>query len=217
MGLAIFGHRFFGNDLVSQLIQCSYCFHRLFDGVLAAVLVVLIARLDGLCCMASVAVYNHLAGIYAAVSNHQIGGVMILTAGFHADAEIGLNQVILQQRKNAIFSATFLVGHKIKHNAALGVKPHLLEELYRHQSRTVASLHIAGAPAINKAVFDFARPCIVIGIVCLGSRKHVHMSVEQKGFPFPVPFPLSDKIGTIFLVLIGIHLNIQFIQPLFHG
>ena len=38
--------------------------------------------------MAAIAVYDDLAGINAPVSDHQVGGVMVLTAGLHADLSL---------------------------------------------------------------------------------------------------------------------------------
>ena len=96
MGLTVFCHRFFGNDLVGQLVQGGYRFHCFFNGILSAVFVVLVACFDGFGRMAAIAVYDDLAGINAPVSDHQVGGVMVLTAGLHADTEIGFDQVILQ-------------------------------------------------------------------------------------------------------------------------
>ena len=217
VGLTIFCHRLFGDDLISQFIQGGHRFHGLFDCVLAAVFVVFITRFDRFGRVAAVAVYNHLARIYAAVADHQIGRMMILAAGLHADSKIRLDQVILQKGEDAVFAAALLIGYIVQHDAALGVKTHLFEEFHRHQGCAVSAFHVAGASAVNKAVFDFAGPSVITGVLRFRGWEHIHVSVEQKGFSLLTALPLCNKVGSVFLIFIGIDLNIQLIQPFFHG
>ena len=96
MGLAELRHRLLGDDLVCQMVQCRNSLHGLLDGVLAAVVVVFIAGIQRLCRVTAVTVYDDLAGIHAAVTYHQISALFIMAAGLHADAEIGVDQIIFQ-------------------------------------------------------------------------------------------------------------------------